>query len=232
MISTDATLTKAEKNAALKALSGLNLDPGEFEWTENEKQELPGMTSPYYRRSILTHRPTRYYFIFGGAKSEFSPGVTSKVQSEVHENDLSTRKNCLAVWLQRLSEEIDAPDLWASIGKEKVLSNAASSSDLENKPFNADEQKLIALKLDEIRKFVLEDQAFDAEHAEKIEREFSYLKESSQRLGRKDWLNVLLGGLFGLMLTLPLEPEKARGLLALAGTLLQSLWHVTKLYLQ
>jgi len=43
------------------------------------------------------------------------------------------------------------------------------------------------------------------------------LKESAERLGRKDWLNVLLGGLFGLAVTLVLDPEKAKGLLSLAG---------------
>jgi hypothetical protein len=112
------------------------------------------------------------------------------------------------------------------------LSNAVSSSNLDNRPFNADEQRLIGQKLDDIKTFILEGQAFDAEQAEKVEREFAYLHEASQRLGRKDWLTILLGGLFGLMLTLPLEPERARGLLALAGTLFQSVWDVTQRLVQ
>jgi len=58
------------------------------------------------------------------------------------------------------------------------------------------------------------------------------LKESAERLGRKDWLNILLGGLFGLAVTLALEPEKARGLLGLAGTVFQSLWGMAQSLIQ
>jgi hypothetical protein len=112
------------------------------------------------------------------------------------------------------------------------LSNVASSADLDNKPFNAEEQKLIIQKLDEIKNFLLEDQAYDVEQAETVERNFGYLKESAQRLGRKDWLNIVLGVLVSQIVTLALDPEKARGLLALAGTALQSLWGVTQLLLK
>jgi hypothetical protein len=52
----------------------------------------------------------------------------------------------------------------------------------------------------------------------------TYLRESSERLGRKDWLNNLLGGLVDLAIGLALDPEKAQVLLRLAGTIFQSLW--------
>jgi hypothetical protein len=86
-------------------------------------------------------------------------------------------------------------DLWLSLGEEKVLSTAASSANLDNRPFTTPEQMLIATKLDEIKKALLEGQQFAAEQADIVDREFAYLKESSRRLGRKDWLNVLYGGL-------------------------------------
>jgi hypothetical protein len=78
--------------------------------------------------------------------------------------------------------------------------------------------------LDEIKGYLLEGQQFAAEQCASIEREFAYLRESSERLGRKDWLNNLLGGLVGLAIGLALDPEKARGLLRLAGAVFQSLW--------
>jgi hypothetical protein len=55
---------------------------------------------------------------------------------------------------------------------------------------------------------------------------------SHTSVGRKDWLNILLGGLFGLAVTLALDPEKARGLLRLAGTVFQSLWGMAQGILQ
>ena len=41
-------------------------------------------------------------------------------------------------------------------------------------------------------------------------------------------MNILLGGLFGLAVTLALDPENARGLLRLAGTVFQALWKVAQ----
>ncbi len=109
---------------------------------------------------------------------------------------------------------------------------AASSTNLNNSNFTDDEQGLIAKQLDGIKRYLLEGQQFDADQAESIDREFTYLREAATRMGRKDWLNILLGGLMGLAFSLVLEPEKARGLLALAGTTFQSLWGVAQAYLR
>jgi hypothetical protein len=120
-----------------------------------------------------------------------------------------------------LRKEVDVPDLWSSIGQEKT---AASSASLDNRPFTAAEQNLIATKLDEIKAYLLEGQEFAAEQAATVEREFAYLKESSRRLGRKDWLNILHGGLITVIVGVALAPDAARALLRLAATAFQSLW--------
>jgi hypothetical protein len=78
--------------------------------------------------------------------------------------------------------------------------------------------------LDEIKAYLLEGQQFDAGQAKTVEREFAYLKESSRRLGRKDWLNVLYGGLITVIVGVALAPDAARSLLRLAATAFQSLW--------
>jgi hypothetical protein len=85
--------------------------------------------------------------------------------------------------------------------------------------------------LDEINGYLLEGQHFAAEQSEFVERRFAYFKESSTRMGRKDWLNLLLGGLVSLAIGLALDPEKARGLLRLAGAVFQSLWGTAQGYL-
>lgn len=127
---------------------------------------------------------------------------------------------------------MDAPDLWASVIQEKALPTAAASASVDNRPFSPDERRLITAKLDEIKVFLIAGQHFATEQAEAVEREFAYLKESSKRMGRKDWLNILLGGLFGLAVTLALDPEKARGLMRLAGAVFQSLWGAAQAYLE
>jgi hypothetical protein len=228
---TDATLTKTEKNRILKLILEYGPPPDDFEWSEAQREEYTYMTYRPYKVSVLTHRPTGYYCIFGGHNVTTSPGITKKVQDYGHEDRWDQKENACGRWLIDIKLEVEAPDPWASIGQEKVLSTAAASRDIDNRPFTAAEQNFIAGKLDEIKGYILEEQHFNAEQAEFVQREFADLKESSRRFGRKDWLRVLLGVLIGQVINLALTPEKAKGLFALAGTAFQSLWGVVQGYL-
>lgn len=196
-MSVDATLTVAERNAVFKWLTDRQFNPGDFEWSEAEQPEHYRRNhDEHFKVSVLTHRRTKYFFIFGsGIYVIYSPSTDRKPNVQEHMNDWMLRHECFNVWLNRLEYEIDAPDLWASIGQgqEKALPTAAASRNLDNRPFTDAEQSLIATKLDEIKRSLLEGQQFAAEEAAIIEREVGYLKESSGRLGRKDWLNVLYG---------------------------------------
>ena len=227
----DVTLTKTQKKAVFDWLTAAKFDPADFEWTETQHEEETRRGGFWFKASIITHRLTGYCFCFGGIYCSFIPGVKQKNDVEAHMNDWSMKASTFHMWLHRLRQEVDAPDLWASIGQEKVLSTAASSKTLDNRPFIAAEQNLIARKLDEIKGYILEGQHLATEQVETVEREFAYLKESSERLGRKDWLNVLLGALVSLAIGLALDPEKARGLLRLAGAVFQSLWGTAHGYL-
>jgi hypothetical protein len=220
MAKKDVRLTKFQRNDVFKAVNESGLSPQMFEWDEAEHLEIVNV----YQGSVLRHIATGFWFYFGYGWVRYTP---AKVRvAEMQAEPLKPWKDKLRElldWLHRVRDEITTPDLWATIGQEKALSTAASSA-IDNRPFNAAEQSLIATKLDDIKAYLLEGQEFAAEQAGAVDREFAYLKESSKRLGRKDWLNILLGGLFGLAVTLALEPEKARGLLRLAGTVFQSLW--------
>ena len=227
----DVTLTQTQKNAVFNWLTAAKFDPANFDWTETQHEEETRRGGFWFKASVITHRRTGYRFCFGGIYCSFTPGLKRRNDVEVHMNDWSMKASCFHLWLHRLREEANAPDLWASIGQEKVLPTAAASTSLDNRPFAAAEQSLIAAKLDEIKGYILDGQQLTADQGETVERELAYLRESSERLGRKDWLNNLLGGLVGLAIGLALDPEKARGLLRLAGAVFQSLWGTAHGYL-
>jgi hypothetical protein len=82
--------------------------------------------------------------------------------------------------------------------------------------------------LDEIKGHILEGQQFAADQAEFVEERFAYFEESSTRMGRKDWLNVLYGGLITVIVGVALAPDAAKALLRLAAAAFQSLWGMTQ----
>ena len=172
----------------------------------------------------------RVYFRYDPHHSQWSPGWQLKTDSGDW-SSLNQRCEQLRGWLSALKTEIAAPDLWASLPDENILSAAASLT-IDNRPFAPSERHLIQIKLDEIKAYLQDAQDFTNEQSEMIEREFAYLRESSERLGRKDWLNNLVGGLFGLAIGLALDPEKAKGLLGLAGSTFQSLWNAAQTLLR
>jgi hypothetical protein len=180
----------------------------------------------------LTHLPTGYYCVFGAHEMTISPGWTKKIQAFDHEDKANRKEEICAKWLVVVKLEVESPDLWASIGQENSLPTAASSASLDNRPFTPAEQSLIAAKLDDIKAYILEGQQFAADQVETVDREFAYLRESSTRLGRKDWLTSLLGVMMSLVIGLALDPVKAKGILRLAGEALQSLWGMAAGYLQ
>jgi len=229
-MATDATLTTRERNRILELVNEYGPPPTEFQWSEKRQEEWSGAHSATYRVSVLTHRPTGYYCIFGAHTVTVSPGWSRKIQWIGHEDSFGIKEDFCAKWLVLAKAEAETPDLWASIIDEKSLSKAASST-VDNQPFTLSEQNLIATKLDEIKGHILEGQGFAADQAEFVEERFAYFKESSTRMGRKDWLNVLYGGLITVIVGVALAPDVAKSLLRLAATAFQSLWGMAQGYL-
>lgn len=221
---TDATLTRTEKNLVLKHIQECRFDPADFRWIDIESKEHGGTGSiRQFSASRLIHSPTQYYFTFGGYDVEYSPGSRRKVESDRHYDNWQAKEHQLQQWLHRLKKEVEAPDLWAAVGNERALSGAVSSP-LENRPFTDAEQSQIRAALDELKRYLVTTQSLQDEQLKSVEQQLRYLEESSRRLGRKDWVNILFSTLISLALTLALPPERANGLLQLAGNLLHRLW--------
>lgn len=222
-MATDVTLTKIQKNRILILIQHNGFDPTDFLLTEVESDEYYATSSFEYTASQLRHRSTGYYFTFGSYSLFFSPGFQRKSETKQHNDSWETKEFQLGQWLKRIKAEVETPDLWAAIGEGRVLSDAASSS-LENRPFTPGEQSTIKAALEELRQYLVINPVARDDHSKFVEQQLRYLDESSKRLGRKDWVNILFSTLISLALTLALPPERANGLLRLAGTLLHQLW--------
>jgi hypothetical protein len=179
----------------------------------------------------LTHIPTGYYCIFGGAGMIISPGTSRKVQSEKHEDDWQKKVRGCLLWLDEVRKEASSPDLWEALNQERQFVHAASSPHLDNRPFTPEEQATIASRLDELKGLLLEGQHLSSDQGEEVQQEFEYLKESSRRFGRKDWTRVLLGALISQTISLALDPVKAKRFFQLAAAAFQWIWGNVQGYL-
>ena len=226
----DKRLLHTQKNTLATAAGRLGFPVDEFEWCEedmwehhlnytNSEGKVYDRFDRQYRVSVLKQERSGYYCKFGPISIEHSPAKRTMTDKLVFSKE-SERLAIFRGWLRLLKRET-VPDMWGSLDQETELSKAASSSNLDNRPFTHTEQNVIAAKLNEIKGYVLEGQQFNASQNEYINQEFEYLKESSRRFGRKDWLRVLLGVLIGQAINLAFSPEKARGLLQLAGCAFQ-----------
>ncbi len=208
---------------------GAGFDAADFEWSEVDLGEsyMGGVT--LYSVSCLTHPSTEYYFVFGESSVKCSPGRRSKVEREYKVDSWNVKFDNFRVWLQSLRHEVDAPDLWAEVGKEREVSDAASSM-VENLPFTPSEQKQILGALTEIKHYLLTIRDTQTEQRQFIEGQFAYLIDAANRLGRKDWLNILVSTLFSTAFNLALPPENVKGMMQLAAANLQWLiGHAPKL---
>lgn len=172
--------------------------------------------------SQVRHGPTGYYFMFdfqnGAHFCEFSPGEDT-VEVLAFPEVWSRQFACASNWLAFLKREVDAPDLWAAIGKEKQLVSDAARSDDDNKPFTIEEQKRIREGIEELKTYVLTTQSLIGEQARFVTTRLDYLAQASERLGRKDWISIAVGVVASIAVGIVLPSEAARELLRMAGAL-------------
>jgi hypothetical protein len=218
---TDVRLRTTEKNSCYRVVEQSGFDPADFRWSEQTHDEYLHGNYETFRVSVLTHKPTGYFVLFGGFGVSISPGPEQRVQH--YENGKETGDQLCQLWLQELREEVDAPDLWASVAEERVLSDAAATS-ADNRPFTESEQTLIARQLRELQSHVLEGQTLQVKQLEFIEERFMYLTAASERIGRKDWLILALGTFVTIIVGAAFAPDQAKALLGMAGTLFKWVW--------
>ncbi len=175
-------------------------------------------------RSRISHQPTKYYFIFGEHSVHYSPGRQQKTVFESGFHSWAAKESALREWLAELRQEVDAPDLWASIGPERELANAALADEVENTLFNENELRLIGNVLDDLRKEIGSMEQSEMRQAAIIDNQFAYMRQASTRMGRKDWLMLFYGDLVNILTNFLISPEQVHQILGGAATALQSFW--------
>lgn len=236
----DFTLPKTRKNDVGRAIQEVGLRPDDFEWRDDTQSESSRARSQFAKVSALIHRPTGSYFVFEmqplpnhfllpsrqgqgffGQQREpppqlayrFRPGAVASVEA-VNIADSNQQLEYVTSWLGRVKEEHEAPDFWGNFaGTGDAI---AGSAFLDNTPFTPEERGRLETQLDEIREYLESVIEAQADTREFVRREFEYLKESSQRIGRKDWVLTFIGLLTSIVFSDPTVQAQASELFRFA----------------
>jgi hypothetical protein len=90
------------------------------------------------------------------------------------------------------------------------LLRAASEDVTENVPFTSEEQKEITARLSAWAAHAQRTHSLSSAQMQSLQVKLDYLIEASRRIGRKDWLNLCAGPIFGYILTASLPSGAAR----------------------
>jgi hypothetical protein len=115
--------------------------------------------------------------------------------------------------------------------KPTTLTTAATSPDLDNRPFTPTEQSNTVEALHRIEARLLSIQEFQEAQTETIRSGFQHLEEATARIGRKDWILLFMGQMVSLFFTLGLNGTDSKQILEFSGNALQFLWVSAQNYL-
>jgi hypothetical protein len=224
-------LLRTQSNDIFQAISVIGLQPGDFSLLTGDSFEVPDL-----KVSKLVHTHTGYFYLFDFNSHNkhvcaFSPGYDNNVDVQ-YPGNWTFQLNNFRQWLGYLKREIEAPDLWESVLQEKELAQATVDADDSNQAFTPDEVKRIDTGINEIKQYLITTQSLNSAQLAFVDVRLGYLCAASERIGKKDWLILFLGGLLSIMIGISLEASQAREILRMAASALSWLVHKQPLFPQ
>ncbi len=150
----------------------------------------------------------------------FSPGQQLITEQNASGNWEGTKETFLK-WLDYLEREIGEPDLWA----ERIAETEMFADKVKNDNFSKDELRELRMLLNKLQADINETSRLVPEQIKNINNKVDYLIESSQRIGRKDWIILFISILGQEILNIvnQIDPTLLSSVFSLAGLQLKKL---------
>ena len=121
---------------------------------------------------------------------------------------LRTALEVLDLWLAELKAEMEAPDLWGGLERDRALVQAVGENP-ENAPFDDADKEAINDALDEIEETAQAAYSLDGAQAAQLAAGIADLREKLDRMGRREWITYAAGTL-ALLQASVLPPDASR----------------------
>jgi hypothetical protein len=211
------SLLTSQEDAVFDVVREAGFDPNEFEWSSKVGDTYNGMVP------CLIHKPTRSIFTFDFDRqynqhcAEWSPGEQQPTEKTTAGEGWPFMLHVLSIWLENVERERSSPNLWARLaGQRELFAGGTTGRPENNSRFNIEEQAQVAEQLDEIRELLVQTYQLDGEQLKAIEAGLGDLRESSTRMGRREWLIMVVGTIATWALAGLVPPGGAQEVLTLA----------------
>ena len=219
MAAADHPLLPTQKNDVYRLIEGKGLFPGDFDWQVIESAQDRATVER------LLHRGTGYFFIFdtnrsgsyaidleGDRLSYLYPGPEHPRVKNLSHGWEGQRRD-FALWLDVVAREASTASLWDRITQEPLRA-ISSVPPRDNGNLNKDEKKAIEAGVRQARIY-LQGVVDDPARLRRIEAKLDDIKDSSGRLGRRDFVNAALGAVVAIVIEAALNSDQANHLMRL-----------------
>jgi len=119
----------------------------------------------------------------------------------------------LSAWARELKYNAENRDLWEELKQTSAALTRIQQEDVADAPFTADARAEIAGRIKEIKQEARTNPDLPAEQVTGIERKLDDLVGASERVGRKDWLTMLYGAAFGMIVNDTVPPHVVQSII-------------------
>jgi hypothetical protein len=202
------------------AITESGLNPSDFTWSK----VIPTEIGADYVASQLKYMPTGAYFTFAGgdgaAWSAWWP-PDENMDSFGRDHTWVDQRTRAWNWLIAVKRDALAPDLWGAIAAENILTEATAGEG-NNDSFSDIELREIDQKLDEILRYIEANHPPDSSRQDFAVKRIGYLKAAARRLGKIDWLNLVVAQLVAIVVKGVIPSSAVPELMHFAGSVLHN----------
>lgn len=155
----------------------------------------------------ITHMPSGSYFLLEGDAGRYTAtAIVGDGPSWPSDSFIWTNvQDRVQRWAEEVKGDVETPDLWAELQREREILTGARYQDVENTPFTSDEQAEISEQLRQIKELM--QGSLSEVQMRSLEQRLGEIEAAAGRIGRKDWLLLFLGAMFTELVTGVLPPE-------------------------
>ncbi len=205
-----AVLEKWQRNAIIEAVEQGGLEPRDctFDFDDSE--------------SLILHQQSGSTFLLEGTAGNYNStlAVGEGQPQPLQHYTWPTVENRIQRWAEEVKRDVDTPDLWAELQRERGILTSPPDEEVKNTPFTPEEQAKIAQGFREIKDYVRTTYQLTADQYATIDKRLNGLEDAARRgVRRIDWRNQLLGVFLGLVIdaVLPQEPFQQILIIVLRG---------------